>query len=95
MHRVAGLDLHTEVVNGAALAGILDQHQLERWLGNGEVGVALLHLGRCGVEQLGVEGDRLLEVIDVEGELNAGHDVSSVPVRHISNQRADASMPPF
>ena len=39
----------------------------------GEVGVALLDLGRCGVEQLGVERDRLVEVIDVESELYAGH----------------------
>ena len=54
--------------------GFSQQHQLQRWLGDGEVGVALLHLGRRGVEQFGVEGDRLVEVIDVESELNAGHD---------------------
>ena len=68
------------------LTGVLKQHQLQRWLGDGEVGVALLHLGRFGVEQLGVEHDRLVEIVDVQGELNAGHDgILSSIVRHISN----------
>ena len=31
-------------------------------------------LGRPGAEQMGVEGDRLLEVVDVEGELYSGHE---------------------
>ena len=48
----------------------------ERRLGDGEVGVAGLDLRRLGTEQRGVEGDRRVEVIDVEGELEAGHQVS-------------------
>ena len=51
----------------------LDEDELERWGGDREVGVALLELGRCGVEQLGVERDGLVEVIDVQSELYAGH----------------------
>ena len=49
-----------------------------------EVGVARLDLGRRGVEQLGVEGDRLVEVVDVERELSAGHE-ASLPLWLISN----------
>ncbi len=56
------------------LSGVLQQDQLQRRFGDSEVGVALLDLGRCGVEQLGVERDRLVEVIDVESELYAGHE---------------------
>ena len=44
VHGVAGLDLDAEVVDGAALAGVLQQHQLQRRLGDGEVGVAVLDL---------------------------------------------------
>ena len=40
------------------LAVALDEHQLERRLGDGEVGVAGPDLGRLGREQLRVEGDR-------------------------------------
>ena len=49
------------------------KYQLERWLCDGEVRIALLDLFRRGVEELRIEGDGLLEVIDVEGELDAGH----------------------
>src|SRR6185437_11875237 len=35
------LDLYAEVVERAALAGVLDQHQLQRRFGDGEVGVTL------------------------------------------------------
>jgi hypothetical protein len=49
MHLLAGLDLDAEVVDRAAPAGILQQHQLERRFSDGEVGVALFHLGRCSV----------------------------------------------
>ena len=57
----------------AALAGVFHEHQFQRWVGDGEVGVPRLHLRGRGVEQLGVERDGLVEVIDVEGELSAGH----------------------
>ena len=36
---------------------VLDQDELERWVGDGEVGVAGLSLGRFGPEELGVEVD--------------------------------------
>src|SRR4029077_16054315 len=68
-------DLHPEVVHAATVAGALDQHQLERRLGHREVGVAVAHLRRIGAEQLAVEGDRGVEVVDVEGELESGHEV--------------------
>ena len=76
----AAVDLDAEVVErlGGALAALvgrdLDQHQLERRLGDGEVGVAGAALVRLGAEQGGVELDRLLEVGDVEGELHTGHE---------------------
>jgi hypothetical protein len=55
------------------VAGVLDKDQLERRLGDREVGVALFQLGRLGVEQLRVERDPLGQVVDVEGELDTGH----------------------
>jgi hypothetical protein len=67
--------LDAEVVERAAPAGVLDQDQLERRLDDGEVGVARPDLGRLGGEQRGVEGDRRVEVVDVEGELEPGHGV--------------------
>jgi drug/metabolite transporter (DMT)-like permease len=66
-------DLDAQVVEAAALAGVLQQDELEGRLGDGEVGVAGAELGRLGAEQLAVEGDGLGEVLDVEGELDAGH----------------------
>jgi len=41
--------------------------ELERWLGDGEVGVTGLDLGRRGLEELAVEGDRRIEIAHVEG----------------------------
>ena len=70
-------DLDAQVVEGAAGARVLDEDELERRLGHGEVGVAGLALGRLRAEQAAVEVDRRLEVVDVEGELDAGHGVSS------------------
>ena len=46
VHGVAGLDLDAEVVDGAALAGVFDQHQLQRRFGDREVRVTRLDLGR-------------------------------------------------
>jgi hypothetical protein len=55
------------VVDGAAVAGVFNQHQFQWGFGDGEVGVAGFGLGWFGVEQLGVERDGLVEVVDVEG----------------------------
>ena len=66
VHLVAGFHLDTEVVDGAALAGVFQQHQLQRRLGHREVGVTGLHLGRGNAKQFGVERDRLVEIVDVE-----------------------------
>jgi hypothetical protein len=58
-------DLDAEVVQAGLLAGgALDQDELERRGGDGEVRVALAALGRFGAEQLGVEDDRRLQVGD-------------------------------
>ena len=54
-----------EVVEGAALAGVLQQDELERRLGDGEVGLAGPALGGPGAEQPGVEADGLVDVVDV------------------------------
>jgi DNA-binding transcriptional ArsR family regulator len=59
------------VVEAAALAGVFQQHQLERRVGDREIGVAGPELGRAGAEQLGAELDGLADVVDVEGELHA------------------------
>ena len=45
-------DLDAEVVQRARLAVALDEHELQRRLGDGEVRVAGPHLGRLGGEQL-------------------------------------------
>jgi hypothetical protein len=58
------------VVQGAALAGVLQQDQLERRLGDGEVGVAGPALGGPGAEQLGLEADGFVDVVDVQRELH-------------------------
>src|ERR1700733_3352971 len=67
-------DLDAEMVQAAALPRVLQQNELERRLGDGEVGVAGTALGGLGSEQLAVKRDGLLDVIDVEGELHAGHE---------------------
>src|SRR6266700_6136909 len=71
--RAGAVDFDAEVVQGAALAGVLQQDQLERRLGDGEVGVAGPALGRLGAEQLGVEADGLVDVVDVQRELHPRH----------------------
>src|SRR5450755_3181605 len=75
--RVADLD--AEMVEAAALARVLQQDELQRRLGDGEVGVAGTALSRLGTEQLAVERYGLLDVIDVEGELHAGHEKPPEP----------------
>src|SRR5581483_5458373 len=69
---VAGFDLHAEMIDRAAVPRVLQKHKFQRWLFDGEVGVAVFDLGRRRVEQLRVKRDRLVEVVDIEGELNAG-----------------------
>jgi hypothetical protein len=66
------------VVHPRGLARLpLEQDQLQRRRGDGEVGVAGPALGRNGVEQLRVELDRGVEVGDAECELDTGHGSSS------------------
>jgi ArsR family transcriptional regulator, arsenate/arsenite/antimonite-responsive transcriptional repressor len=84
-----GLGLDAEVVDRAGGTGALEQHELERWVLDREVRVAGLGLGRLGTEHLAVELDRLIEVVDVEGELQTHGwtpvvDGSSVAERHVS-----------
>ena len=67
MNLLARLHLHPEVIDGAALTGVLQKHQLQWRLRDGEVGVAGFHLGRGRSEQLAVEGDGGVQVIDIEG----------------------------
>jgi hypothetical protein len=70
-------DLDAKVVEAAALAGVFQQHQLERRLGDREVRITGPELGRLGAEQLRIEGNSLVDVVDVEGELQtAGHGTS-------------------
>ena len=52
-------------------ARTLDEHELQRRLGDREVGVAGPALGGFGREELRVELDRGVEVGHVEGELYA------------------------
>src|ERR671910_2038887 len=72
-HIVGGRHLDAQVVERTRIAVALDEHELERRLGDGEVGVAGATLGRLGGEQLRVEADRRVDVGNVEGELHAGH----------------------
>src|ERR1700678_4140747 len=79
-HLVGSLHLDAEVAEGVLDAmspalGLLNQDQLQRRVGDGEVGVSGLTLGRFGPEQLGVELDRRVDVGDIEGELDSGHQV--------------------
>ena len=57
------------------MAGVLEQDELERRLGDGKVGVAGASFGRFGAEKLGVEGVRFVDVVDVEGELDSGRSI--------------------
>ena len=77
-HLVGGLDLDTEVVEGADRpmtpgGGVLQQDQLERRVHDGEVGIARLALGGLGPEELGVERNGFVDVTDVQCELDPRH----------------------
>jgi hypothetical protein len=63
-------------LRAAAEARAFDQDQLQRWVVEGEVGIARAALGRLGREELGLEGNGGVDVIAVEGELHAGHESS-------------------
>lgn len=55
---LGGCHLDTEVVQAGVRALFsLDQNELERRLGDGEVRIAITELGRLGVEEFAVEGD--------------------------------------
>ena len=49
------------------MSWILDQHQLERGLCDREVGVARTSFGGLDAKQFGVEGDRRVDIVDIEG----------------------------
>jgi hypothetical protein len=55
------------------------QDELERRLGDRKVRVAIPALGRFHAEQLAIEGDGLIEVVDVERELETRRGASSLP----------------
>jgi hypothetical protein len=86
---VAGLHLDAEVIESPSVATVFDEDELQGWFGDREVRVARLDLGGGGVEQLGVERDRLVEVVNVEGELSAGHGGFPLPLRLMSNYYLD------
>jgi hypothetical protein len=62
------------MVEAATMTRALDEHELQRRVDDGKVGVARPELGRLGPEQLAVELDCRLHIIHVESELDTGHD---------------------
>jgi len=68
-------DLHSEVVERGGRAGVLEEHQLQRGVGDNEVRIARSLLGRLDPEHVGIEPGGRLDVGDVECELDAagGH----------------------
>ncbi|GEC10458.1 hypothetical protein SSP24_81130 [Streptomyces spinoverrucosus] len=74
MDGFGAVDLNAEVVHAGRLArGAFDQDELERGIGDGEVGLAVAEFGGPGAEQLAVEGHGRVEIWDTEGQLYAGH----------------------
>src|SRR5438128_8653976 len=61
------------MVQRAGHAVPLDEHELQRRVGDREVGVSRAHLGGLGFEQLRVEVDSAVEVGHVQGKLHSGH----------------------
>jgi hypothetical protein len=59
------------VVDGAAYARSLEEDELERRIGDGEVGVAGLGLGRLHADHPPEEVHGFVDVGDVEGKLEA------------------------
>src|SRR5262249_46951630 len=66
-------DLDAQVVEGPALPRVLDEDQLQRRLRDREVRVPGAALGGRGAEELLVEDDGGVDVVDVEGQLDATH----------------------
>ena len=64
-----GLGLDSEMVDRPSCTGCLEEHQLQGWFIDGEVGVAVTPLGRFNPEEPRVEVDRLVNVFNVEGQL--------------------------
>jgi hypothetical protein len=62
LHLFGRENLDPEVIYRARVAGILEEHEFERWFGDREVGVAGTNLGGFGLEKLGVELHGLVEV---------------------------------
>src|SRR5205085_89963 len=85
------LDLDPEVVEGSALAGVLEEDELERRVLHREVRVAGALLGRLDAEQLRVERGRLRHVVDVKRQLDAGHVDLRASGRYIDLRRCDDS----
>ena len=75
MSQTASLSRHldAEVVEARLGVGVLEEHELQGRVGDGEVRVPGLALGGLGGEELRVEVDRLVDVGDVESELDSGH----------------------
>ena len=76
-HRLNGVDVFdfdADVVQRSGLAEAGEQDQFEGRVGDREVRVAVADLRGFGLEQLGVELDRSVEVGHVEGQLHTGHD---------------------
>src|SRR5690606_38138047 len=72
---LGALHLHAEVVHAGVVTGLaLQQHELQRRLRDGEVGVARAPFGRGRAEQGGVELDGALEIGHTQGELDSGHE---------------------
>ena len=69
-------------------ASSFEQDQLQRWILDGEVGVAGFGLGRAGAEHLCVEADCLVNVPDVESELQT-HDAFDIDIRTWADVRVN------
>ena len=81
VQQVVGVGRSLDNLNRAIELGVIDaaSQDLKQTFGDREVGVPGPGLGGLGVEEGRVEGDRGVEVVDVEGELDAVHDVSPGP----------------
>ena len=64
-------NLDAQMIDALARARALEQHELERRVVDGEIGVARLALVDRRVEHLRVEVDGLFEIVHIEGELQA------------------------
>ena len=72
--------LHAEVVERTGVRGVLEEDQFEGRVGDGEVGVPGAPLGGLSLEELCVQGDRLIEIGHVQRTLDPSH-LSSIHSR--------------